>query len=548
MLKNLPIGRDNFKDVIERNLYYVDKTDIIEEILRTDSYVSLFSRPRRFGKSLFISMIDYFFNIEYKDINKNLFEGLKISKSEYYNRMSSTPIIKLDFKNLKQDNYEDMYDAFKIMIRELYSRKEYLMETLSDNDKKLFNSFLCKDATKGDYQKAVYTLTEMLYKYYGKKTIILIDEYDVPIQQGYLLGFYEDIVSFIREVFSSSLKGNEYVEFAIMTGVLRVSKESLFSDLNNVMVYGIVDSLYNEAFGFTNEETKELLDYYNLELNDDVKNMYDGYNFNGTEIYNPWSILNYCFNKELKTYWVNTSGNSLIINCIKNCSEDIKVIFEKLLLGESVGFIYDEKVTYLDYNDLNSLDNILNLLFISGYLTIDRIEVNPFGENKMYAKLPNAESRGLIRNIISEILSTDYKIQSRLVESLCLGILNNDKELIQLTLNRILPSISYMDSSESFYHGYLLGLFSMFLNNKRFIVRSNRESGLGRFDLMIKADDKSVGMIIELKVGDKELDPIALKALEQINSKKYEEELKDSGITNIYRYAIAIGSKECSVK
>ena len=462
--------------------------------------------------------------------------------------MSSTPIIKLDFKNLKQDNYEDMYDAFKIMIRELYSRKEYLMETLSDNDKKLFNSFLCKDATKGDYQKSVYTLTEMLYKHYGKKTIILIDEYDVPIQQGYLLGFYEDIVSFIREVFSSSLKGNEYVEFAIMTGVLRVSKESLFSDLNNVMVYGIVDSLYNEAFGFTNEETKELLDYYNLELNDDVKNMYDGYNFNGTEIYNPWSILNFCFNKELKPYWVNTSGNSLIINCIKNCSEDIKVIFEKLLLGESVDFIYDEKVTYLDYNDLNSLDNILNLLFISGYLTIDRIEVNPFGENKMYAKLPNAESRGLIRNIISEILSTDYKIQSRLVESLCLGILNNDKELIQLTLNRILPSISYMDSSESFYHGYLLGLFSMFLNNKRLIVRSNRESGLGRFDLMIKAADNSVGMIIELKVGDKELDPIALKALEQINSKKYEEELKDSGITNIYRYAIAISSKECSVK
>ena len=259
MLKNLPIGRDNFKDVIERNLYYVDKTDIIEEILRTDSYVSLFPRPRRFGKSLFLSMVDNFFNIEYKDINKNLFEGLKISKSEYYNRMSSTPIIKLDFKNLKQDNYEDMYDAFKIMIRELYSRKEYLMETLSDNDKKLFNSFLCKDATKGDYQKSVYTLTEMLYKHYGKKTIILIDEYDVPIQQGYLLGFYEDIVSFIREVFSSSLKGNEYVEFAIMTGVLRVSKESLFSDLNNVMVYGIVDSLYNEAFGFTNEETKVLI-------------------------------------------------------------------------------------------------------------------------------------------------------------------------------------------------------------------------------------------------------------------------------------------------
>ena len=547
MLKKLPIGMDNFKDIIEKDYYYVDKTNVIEEILSTGSYVSLFPRPRRFGKSLFISMIDQFFNIEYKDSNK-LFNGLKISKSEYYNRLSSTPVIKLDFKFLKQDNFEVMYGAFKEMIRELYSDREYVLSVLNDSEKEMFNKFFYRKADIEDYQKSIYILSKMLYKYSNKKVIILIDEYDVPIQQGYLEGFYDDIVSFIREVFSSSLKGNEYVEFAIMTGVLRVSKESLFSDLNNVEVYGIIDKSYNEAFGFTSDETKELLNYYNLELNNDVKNMYDGYNFNGKEIYNPWSIINYAKYKELKPFWVNTSGNTLIIDSIKKCSEDIKVVFEKLLTGESVEFIYNEKVTYLDYNDLNSLDNVLNLLFISGYLTIDRVEITPFGNDKIYAKLPNAESRGLFNNIISEILSTDYNIQSRLVESFCLGILNNDKELIQNTLNRILPNISYMDTSESFYHGYLLGLFSMFLNNKRFIVRSNRESGLGRFDLMIKATDNSVGMIIELKVGDKELDAIALKALEQINSKKYEEELKDSGITNIYRYAIAISSKECSVK
>ena len=547
-MKMLPIGRDNFKDIMDNDLYYVDKTDIIEQLLYNKNYISLFPRPRRFGKSLFISMIDNFFNIEYKDNNKNLFDGLKISKSEYYNRLSSNPVIKLDFKNLKQDNFEEMYDSYKGMIRKLYSDKRYLLEILNDDEKDLYNSFLYENANKDRYKKAVYTLTQMLYKYYGTKTIILIDEYDVPIQQGYLENFYKDIVSFIREVFSSSLKGNEYVEFAIMTGVLRVSKESLFSDLNNVEVYGVIDKAYNETFGFTTEETKEILEYYNLELNDDVKNMYDGYNFNGAEIYNPWSIINYAKYKELESFWVNTSGNGLIINCIKNCTEDIKVVFEKLLTGESVEFIYNDKVTYLDYNDLTSLDNILNLLFISGYLTIDKIEKNPFGNDKMYAKLPNAESRGLFNNIISEILSTNYNIQSRLVESFCLGILNNDKELIQNALNRMLPNISYMDSSESFYHGYLLGLFSQFLNNKRFIVRSNRESGLGRFDLMIKATDNSVGMIIELKAGDKELDSIALKALEQINSKKYEEELKDSGITNIYRYAIAINSKECSVK
>ena len=547
-MKMLPIGRDNFKDIMDNDLYYVDKTNIIEEILYNKNYVSLFPRPRRFGKSLFISMIDNFFNIEYKDINKNLFDGLKISKSEYYSRLSSNPVIKLDFKNLKQDNYEDMYESYKGMIRKLYSDKRYLLEILNDDEKDLYNSFLYENANKDRYQKAVYTLTEMLCKYYGKKTIILIDEYDVPIQQGYLEGFYKDIVSFIREVFSSSLKGNEYVEFAIMTGVLRVSKESLFSDLNNVKVYSIMDDAFNEAFGFNTKETEEILSYYDLEFNEDVKNMYDGYNFNGTEIYNPWSIINYCADKELKPYWTNTYGNSLIIKCIKECTEDLKIVFERLLLGEGVEFIYNEKVTYLDYNDLKSLNNILNLLFISGYLTIDKSVKDEFGDIYLTVKLPNGETRGLFRNIILEILNDDYKIDTFLIRQFCLGILNNDKELIQFTLNRILPNISYMDSSESFYHGYLLGLFSMFLNNKRFIVRSNRESGLGRFDLMIKATDNSVGMIIELKITDYDMDEVALKALEQINSKKYKQELIDSKVEKIYEYAICFGKKECSVK
>ena len=250
-MKMLPIGRDNFKDLMDNDLYYVDKTDIIEQLLYNKNYVSLFPRPRRFGKSLFISMIDQFFNIEYKDRNKNLFDGLKISKSNYYNRLSSNPVIKLDFKNLKQNNYEVMYNSYKEMIRELYSKKEYLKEILNDSEKELYDSFLYETADISKYQKAVTILSGMLYRYYNRKVIILIDEYDVPIQQGYLEGFYDDIVSFIREVFSSSLKGNEYVEFAIMTGVLRVSKESLFSDLNNVEVYGIVDKSYNETFGFT---------------------------------------------------------------------------------------------------------------------------------------------------------------------------------------------------------------------------------------------------------------------------------------------------------
>ena len=547
MLKSLPIGRDNFKDIIEGDFYYVDKTDIIEEILKNKNYVSLFPRPRRFGKSLFISMLDHFFNIEYIDINKNLFNNLNISKSKYYSELSTRPVIKLDFKYLKQDNYEMMLSAYKEMIRELYSNKKYLLDILDEAEKEIFNSFLFKNAKEEEYQKAINILSNMLYRYYNKKVIILIDEYDVPVQQGYLKGFYEDIVSLIREVFSTSLKGNIYIDFAVMTGVLRVSKESLFSDLNNVKVYSIMDEYYSESFGFTESETKELLEYYSLELNNDVKTMYDGYNFGWIEIYNPWSILNYAFDKKLNPFWVNTSGNELIINSIKNSSENIKVVIEKLLTGDSVEFIYNDKITYLDYNNLYSINNILNLLFISGYLTIDKKVINEFGIENIYVKLPNKEVRYLFNNIITEILITDLRIENDNIKKICLGILNNDKELIQNTLNKILPNISYMDNSESFYHGYLLGLFSLFLNNNRFIVRSNREAGIGRFDVMIKDLKTKKGYIIELKVTDGNIEEEAINGINQIEEKKYYLDLLQEGY-EIYKFAIAFKDKESCVK
>ena len=548
MPKALPIGRDDFKEVIEEDLYYVDKTSIIEELLSKKKYVTLFPRPRRFGKSLFISMLDNFFNIEYKDINKNLFEGLNISNSEYYQQLSTRPVIKLDFKALKQDNYEEMYEAYKRIIKELYADKLYLINYIREDEREIFNNILNKTASLDDYKIAIKTLSNMLYRYYNKKVVILIDEYDVPVQQGYLKNFYEDIVSFIREVFSNSLKGNNNIEFAVMTGVLRVSKESLFSDLNNVEVYGMLDQFYNECFGFTTNETKELLEYYNLELNEEVKSMYDGYNFNGTEIYNPWSILNYADKQELQPYWVNTSGNGLIINSVKNCSENIKIVVEKLLTGDSVEFIYNDKITYLDYNNLKSLNNILNLLFISGYLTIDKKVINNFGKEKTYVKLPNEEVTYLFNNIITEILTMDHQIDNDTIEQFCNGILENDKELMEKSLNNILPNISYMDSSESFYHGYLLGLFSMFLNNNRFIVRSNRESGNGRFDVMIKDKERNIGMIIELKITDGDIEEEAIKGLEQIEEKEYYMDLVQEGYKTIYKYAIAFKDKTCCVR
>ena len=267
MTKKIPIGKDDLKEVIEQDYYYVDKTDIIEKLLSDGNYVSLFPRPRRFGKSLFISMLDNFFNIEYKDTNNNLFEGLNISKSKYYDYLSSKPVIKLDFKALKQDSYEEMYQSFKVMIRNIYLSKYYIFDNLNEIEKNIFNNYLYERASDADYKISIQMLSLFIYKYYNIKPIILIDEYDVPIERGYVKGFYDNIVKLIRNVFSNALKGNNNISFAIMTGVLRVSKESLFSDINNVEVYTINNEFYNDCFGFTPNETKDLLKYYELELN-----------------------------------------------------------------------------------------------------------------------------------------------------------------------------------------------------------------------------------------------------------------------------------------
>lgn len=549
MDKKLPIGYDNFKEVIEKDLYYVDKTHIIEELLDNKNKVVLFPRPRRFGKTLLLSMLENFFNIEKKKDNKHLFDNLYIKNSKYYNNLSSYPVIKLDFKSLKQTNYKVMYGAYTEMIREIYSSKMYLLDILNDGEKEIFNSFIMKAATEDEYQKAINILCSFLYKYYNKKTIILIDEYDVPIQQGYLYGFYNDIVSFIREVFSSSLKGNDNLEFSIMTGVLRVSKESLFSDLNNVKVYSIIDEKYNEFFGFTESETKELLKYYNLELTSEVKDMYDGYNFSGLSIYNPWSILNYADTKKLLPFWVNTSGNELVKDILRKTPDNIKVIIEKLLQNEEIEFIYDEKVTFLDVNNINSLNTILNFLLVSGYLTISSDSmINTFGIITSKVYIPNNEIKGVINRVLLDELIDNPAITITLLREFSENILANNKIKVEEILNKILPSISFMDETESFYHGYVLGLFSLFLSSNC-ILKSNREAGCGRFDIMIETSDKKTGIIIELKIDkDNDIEKVATNAKKQIKDKEYYQELILDKVENIYEFVIVFKNKKCIVR
>ena len=549
MDKKLPIGYDNFKEVIEKDLYYVDKTHIIEELLDNKNKVVLFPRPRRFGKTLLLSMLENFFNIEKKKDNKHLFDNLYIKNSKYYNNLSSYPVIKLDFKSLKQTNYKVMYGAYTEMIREIYSSKMYLLDILNDGEKEIFNSFIMKAATEDEYQKAINILCSFLYKYYNKKTIILIDEYDVPIQQGYLYGFYNDIVSFIREVFSSSLKGNDNLELAIMTGVLRVSKESLFSDLNNVKVYSIIDEKYNEFFGFTESETKELLKYYNLELTSEVKGMYDGYNFCGLSIYNPWSILNYADTKKLLPFWVNTSGNELIKDILRKTPDNIKIIIEKLLQNEEIEFIYDEKVTFLDVNNIKSLNTILNFLLASGYLTISSNSmINTFGIITSKVYIPNNEIKGVINRVLLDELIDNPAITITLLREFSENILANNKIKVEEILNKILPSISFMDKTESFYHGYVLGLFSLFLSSNC-ILKSNREAGCGRFDIMIETSDKKTGIIIELKIDkDNDIEKVATNAKKQIKDKEYYQELILDKVENIYEFVIVFKNKKCIVR
>lgn len=549
MDKKLPIGYDNFKEVIEKDLYYVDKTHIIEELLDNKNKVVLFPRPRRFGKTLLLSMLENFFNIEKKKDNKHLFDNLYIKNSKYYNNLSSYPVIKLDFKSLKQTNYKVMYGAYTEMIREIYSSKMYLLDILNDGEKEIFNSFIMSTASEEKYQKAINILCSFLYKYYNKKTIILIDEYDVPIQQGYLYGFYNDIVSFIREVFSSSLKGNDNLEFSIMTGVLRVSKESLFSDLNNVKVYSIIDEKYNEFFGFTESETKELLKYYNLELTSSVKDMYDGYNFCGLSIYNPWSILNYADTKKLLPFWVNTSGNELIKDILRKTPDNIKIIIEKLLQNEEIEFIYDEKVTFLDVNNIKSLNTILNFLLVSGYLTISSNSmINTFGIITSKVYIPNNEIKGVINRVLLDELIDNPAITITLLREFSENILANNKIKVEEILNKILPSISFMDKTESFYHGYVLGLFSLFLSSNC-ILKSNREAGCGRFDIMIETFDKKTGIIIELKIDkDNDIEKVATNAKKQIKDKEYYQELILDKVENIYEFVIVFKNKKCIVR
>ena len=541
-IKNVPIGIDSFKKIIEEEYCYVDKTYLIDDIIEKGALVNLFPRPRRFGKTLTISMIDNYFDIKKKEENKNLFKGLKIenSSSKIKEMRGKYPVIILNLKAVKNVTWDKEFDKLKELMSELYYENIEVMEVLNEMEKIDYNAILLRKAEETIYQSSLKKLSQYLMRYYKQPVIILVDEYDAPIENGFINGFYDDVINFMRNFLGEALKTNDNLKFACLTGILRVSKESIFSGLNNLEVFSVLDGQYSEYFGFLPQEVDLLLDEYGIENKEEVKKWYDGYNFAGTEIYNPWSILNVLKRKAIQPYWVNTGGTAILENMLKNANGDVKKDLEDLIEGKNVKCSLNENIVYSEID--GSRTNILNFLLMCGYLTLVNRERN---EEVITAKLkiPNLEVKLAFISIVNRWFEINNARKE--VTDFQRAILENDKELAEIILNQLmLKSISYFDNVENFYHGFVLGLLVDM--GEKYIVESNRESGYGRYDMKIEKRDGTIGIILEFKTVQEEdkMEEMALKALEQIEEKEYYNDMKKRGITNIFKYGIAFNKKK----
>ena len=533
-MKKLPIGIDDFKKLIEKNAYYIDKTEYIEKILDDISEVKLFIRPRRFGKTLNMLTLKYFFDIENKEENRKLFKNLYIEKSEYFKEQGQYPVIFISLKGLKEKTWENCFNEIKALISKLYNEFEFIKKVLNESELNIFDKiWLKKD--DGEYTNALKNLTSFLYKYYKKEVILLIDEYDAPLINAYEYGYYDEAILFFKVFYGEALKTNLYLRTGIMTGIIRVIKAGIFSDLNNLKIYSILDKEYSDFFGFTQEEVKKALEDFNIEYElPEVKSWYDGYKFGNSEVYNPWSILNFLQHRELEAYWVKTSSNFLIKEALKNVNLDVKESLENLFNGENV----EEVITgNSDLSSLLSYHDIWELLLFSGYLTIDKKI-----DKKLYSlRLPNREIKELFKDEFIDISFGESQF-IKTMESLKRNKLEDfEKNLQKILLN----STSYQDTkNEDFYHGLILGM-TLYLDSQ-YYVTSNKESGLGRYDVTIEPKNKNnKGYILEFKVtkNEEDLEKEAKQAIEQIISKKYDISLKERGIKDIIILGVAFCGK-----
>ena len=560
MAKVISIGNQSFESMRERDNFYVDKTSFIKEWWENEDIVTLITRPRRFGKTLNMNMLECFFSNQYKD-RGDLFEGLDIWKEEKYRKLQGTyPVIFLSFAGIKGNTFEMSKKQIGDKIVELYESNRFLLksECISDTEKKRYISFLERPMDE-DVSYKLNEMSNYLSRYFGKKVIILLDEYDTPMQEAYVSGYWKELVAFTRSLFNATFKTNPYLERAIMTGITRVSKESIFSDLNNLVVVTTTSNQYETAFGFTEGEVFNALDEQGLsEKKQEVKSWYDGFTFGDSrDIYNPWSIINYLKYKKFTTYWADSSSNGLINNLIQKGSPYIKTMLETLIRGEKINVIIDEQIVFseLDYSE----DAVWSLMLASGYLKVissEELNLIRESENEYELAITNREILFMFRKMILRWFTPAKRETNEFIKAL----INGDIESMNAYMNKVtLKTISYFDSGNSpsdeeperFFHGLVLGLMVDQIEN--YIITSNRESGYGRYDIMLepidKSNEKQPGIVIEFKVinpkKEKTLEETVEAALNQIEDKGYDAELVKRGVKkeNIHHYGFAFKGK-----
>ena len=560
--KPLPIGVDIFEKLITRGYYYVDKTLMIKDIIDKKADVNLFTRPRRFGKTLNMTMLKYFFEDARKpDGTKidysHIFEGLNIMKedSKYQAYMGQYPVINLSLKSAKQPDFEMAYAALREEIAYAYGDYSFLCESdcLNEKEKEKYKKIMWEKAEREDYNTSLKFLSQCMYKYFGKKAIILIDEYDVPLESAFARNFYQEMLDFIRALFESGLKTNPYLEFSVITGCLRISKESIFIGMNNLKIMSILTDDYDEYFGFTEEEVKEMCEYYSMPHKYPViKKWYNGYVFGETNVYNPWSVIQFISdlraneNRYPLSYWANTSSNSIVRTLIERADQETKNEIETLIEGKTLIKPIHEDITYDEV--YQSMDNLWNFMFFTGYFRKVRAWMDE-STNDQHVELaiPNEEVRYIFRNKVRNWFRE--KVEERDRTRLFDAIVNKDPEQFEAELaDMLMETISFNDAYESFYHGFILGILT---GMDKYLIKSNREGGRGRSDIIVKSvTRRKPAYVIEFKIADKfnQLEKRAEDALLQIEEKGYARELQDDGYATVIKYGIAFMGKDCVVK
>ena len=548
----LPVGIDNFEKIRRNNFYYIDKTKLVEQALHNWSEVTLFTRPRRFGKTLGMSMLRSFFEI---GTDKSLFDGLYISQNKALcdEHMGKYPVIFLTLKGVEGLTFADAKMMLKSILSTEMDRHYYLKtsEALTDEDKAYFVKMLT--GTDENINDSLRKLSQLLYKHYGKKAVILIDEYDVPLDKAYQNGYYHEMVSLIRGLFGQALKTNDYLQFAILTGCLRISKESIFTGLNNFKVLSIMDTRFDEQFGFTDSEVEELLAAYNLDSHfTEIKEWYDGYHFGNADVYCPWDVINYVdllrFEPTAKPqdFWSNSSGNALVRRFIDKADVQTKDEIERLIAGEYIEKEISQELTYDEID--KSIANLWSVLFTTGYLTKQGVT----DDGKVRLSIPNREIKNLFIKKIREWFSDTTANDGKTLEQFCNAFVEKDTEKIeQLFGDYLWNTISIRDTAvakdkkENFYHGILLGLLGY---KSSWLIKSNAESGTGYSDILVEVPNNRTGIVIELKYAENgDMDAACDEALNQIEEKSYVDKLKQDGMRNFIKYGIACFKKDCKV-